>query len=284
MVGLDDPNFYLLVQKHIDDRDILVLYILDRVDHYKEQIKFVDKQYKYYFVCTAGPYDHPKNLPCLDSLVQCQEANKDIVIKKKNTKIYDFLFMPGKNQIWRLELLNALRDSDLLTNSLWSICNPGGAVIDINTKEMPCKYELTEFDLEEVVYKNKEINRVIVPQQYSDSRCSIICETTISNDRVYLTEKTWKPLLAGHPFVAQANPGYYDYLKQLGFMTFSDLWTETHDTLHGLVNVCKTIKDMDLDKFLVGTVDAVTHNLTRARKTDWIRDYHLNQLHEKKVI
>lgn len=285
VISVDDYQYHKQIQKYINDREMIVIYLLDVVEHYKEKIKFIEDQYKNYFICTAGPYDHPKNLITLDPLLECQRINKDIYVDRKNEKIYDFLFMPGKNQIWRLELTKELLAQGLLDNSLWSLSNPPGTVVDIIEKKMPKDYELEGFDLSKEVYEeNSKLNRILVPKQYEDSRCSIVCETTLSNDRVYLTEKTWKPLLAGHPFVAQANPGYHDYLKLLGFKTFSNLWTEQHDNIHGLAEVCSKIKGMDIDYFVDNTREIVMHNQNLARSQDWIKEYHLEQLHSKKII
>lgn len=283
VVDVDDIDYYAKVQKHIDKREIVVLYLLDVVEHYHDKIKFIDDQYQNYLICTAGPYDHPKNIVTLDPLVECQKFNRDIVVTHSLHKKFDFLLMPGKTQIWRLELVKELLSQGLLDNSLWSLSNPHGTIVNITEKKMPIEYELPNFDLQKVVYGNSTLNRILVANQYADTRCSIVCETTISNDRVYLTEKTWKPLLGGHPFVAQANPDYHRHLQDLGFRTFSHIWNEDHDSLHGLVNVCNEIKNMENDQFLDLTNDIVTHNMNLAKRQDWIREYHLEQLRIKKI-
>lgn len=283
VVNPNDTDYYRVVQKNIDKREIFVLYILDNVEHYHDKIKFIDDQYQNYLLCTAGPYNHPRNIITLDTLVECQELNKNIKVSYNLNKKFDFLFMPGKNQIWRLELVKELLHRGILDNSLWSLCNPGGTVVGITQRKMPAEYELPNFDLQKVVYGDPAPSRIIVPSQYADTRCSIVCETTISDDRVYLTEKTWKPLLSGHPFLSQANPGYHAYLRDLGFRTFSGIWNENHDTLNGLVNQCIKIKNLENDNFLDLTNEIVAHNRELARRQDWIREYHLEQLHLKKI-
>lgn len=197
VVSVDNPNFYKVTQSIMDRRELLVLYILDVVDHYKEKIKFVEDRYSNYLICTAGPYNHPKNIVNLDLLIETQQYNQNVTVSHNTHKKFDFLFMPGKNQIWRLNLIKEFLEQETLDNSLWSLSNPPGSVVDIKERKMPVEYELPNFDLRKVVYENITINRVIVPAQYADTRCSIVCETTISDDRIYPTEKTWKPLLAG---------------------------------------------------------------------------------------
>ena len=282
---IDNQEFHTAIKEYVNKKTPVVLYMRDTIDRHLDKFEFMDDYHQNYYICTAGPYWHPKNIVNLDTLVDSQQYNKDISITKKPSRIYDFLLMPGKAQVWRLELVKALLEQNLLDNSLWSLCNPGGAIVPITERKMPEHYELENLDMNKMIYQGENhLNRVLVPSQYEDSRCSIVCETSISDDRVYLTEKTWKPLLAGHPFVAQANPGFFNYLKELGFKTFSNIWSEEDYSLNGLVEVCKDIKNMDESEFLDLTFDICEHNSIHAKEKNWIREFHLEQLRSKNLI
>ena len=56
-----------------------------------------------------------------------------------------------------------------------------------------------------------------------------ISETVYTGRRLHLTEKTFKPIALGMPFVLTAPAGCLAYLKRYGFKTFSDFWDESYD-------------------------------------------------------
>jgi hypothetical protein len=47
--------------------------------------------------------------------------------------------------------------------------------------------------------------------------------------RQHLTEKTFKPIAMGMPFVLSAPQGSLAYLRQYGFKTFDSVWSESYD-------------------------------------------------------
>ena len=57
-----------------------------------------------------------------------------------------------------------------------------------------------------------------------------VSETVFFGRRQHLTEKTFKPIAMGMPFVLSAPAGSLAYLKQYGFKTFDTIWDEYYDT------------------------------------------------------
>jgi hypothetical protein len=57
-----------------------------------------------------------------------------------------------------------------------------------------------------------------------------VSETVFFGRRQHLTEKTFKPIAMGMPFVLSAPAGSLAYLKQYGFKTFESIWSEEYDT------------------------------------------------------
>jgi hypothetical protein len=49
--------------------------------------------------------------------------------------------------------------------------------------------------------------------------------------RHHITEKTFKPIALGMPFVLVATQGSLEYLRSYGFKTFGHVWDETYDTI-----------------------------------------------------
>ena len=67
-------------------------------------------------------------------------------------------------------------------------------------------------------------------------------ETKKAHDGIFITEKTWKPIAYGNPFVVNGDNGSLDYLKQLGFKTFDKWWDESYDTDDSVTKVKKISK------------------------------------------
>jgi len=76
-----------------------------------------------------------------------------------------------------------------------------------------------------------------------------VSETVYFGRRQHLTEKTFKPIALGMPFVLTAPAGSLEYLRSYGFKTFDSVWDETYDTLTGDLSrsecIATTLKNID---------------------------------------
>jgi hypothetical protein len=63
----------------------------------------------------------------------------------------------------------------------------------------------------------------------ANSLVYLVTETVASGHRHHLTEKTFKPIALGMPFVVVSTQGSLEYLKKYGFQTFDSLWDESYD-------------------------------------------------------
>jgi hypothetical protein len=109
--------------------------------------------------------------------------------------------------------------------------------------------------------------RFFNPDWYDNTSFSVAVETTITSPTV-ISEKTFKPLAYYHPFVLWGSPYILQYIKDLGFETFSHLFDESYDAIlnnkQRLDAVCSIVsevlpkhKTMFLDK---QTQDILKHN------------------------
>jgi hypothetical protein len=57
----------------------------------------------------------------------------------------------------------------------------------------------------------------------------IVCETFLSGNSFYPTEKTWRPFICRTPFLTLGPQGFLANLHKLGFRTFSQWWDESYD-------------------------------------------------------
>ena len=69
---------------------------------------------------------------------------------------------------------------------------------------------------------------------YDNTSVSFICETHETNNSLFITEKTYRPILNRHPFIARASFPLLDYLKAIGFKTFEAFIDESYDKLQDI--------------------------------------------------
>lgn len=63
-------------------------------------------------------------------------------------------------------------------------------------------------------------------EEYNNFFVEIVCETFFSGHTFFPTEKTWRPIALGTPFITQGPSQFLTELKLLGFETFSYWWEE----------------------------------------------------------
>lgn len=63
----------------------------------------------------------------------------------------------------------------------------------------------------------------------ADSLLYLVTETVATGRRHHLTEKTFKPIALGMPFMIAGTKGSLRYLRSYGFETFGHLWDESYD-------------------------------------------------------
>ena len=63
----------------------------------------------------------------------------------------------------------------------------------------------------------------------AESLLYLVTETVATGRRWHLTEKTFKPIALGMPFVIVGTRGSLEYLRSYGFRTFGHIWDESYD-------------------------------------------------------
>ena len=63
----------------------------------------------------------------------------------------------------------------------------------------------------------------------AESLLYLVTETVATGRRHHLTEKTFKPIAMGMPFVIVGTQGSLAYLRSYGFRTFEGIWDESYD-------------------------------------------------------
>ncbi len=102
---------------------------------------------------------------------------------------------------------------------------------------------------------------------------SVVSETSVLNNTVFITEKTIKPMIYYHPFIIWGNPKTLYHLKKLGFKTFPEFFDETYDNITDkeqrlklIINNLNRLCNMDLSEI---------HELYQKVKPKLIHNYNL---------
>jgi len=88
---------------------------------------------------------------------------------------------------------------------------------------------INQVDLPRDINRPKNLHRLGLSDECANSLAYVVSETVWFGDRLYLTEKTFKPICMQMPFVLLSCGGSLEYLKRYGFKTFDHVWDESYD-------------------------------------------------------
>lgn len=99
---------------------------------------------------------------------------------------------------------------------------------------------------------------VTVPlDNYTSTFVNVVSETLYSNNTLFFSEKTWKPIIVGSPFIYISSPGALQYLKDNGFKTFDKWWDESYDNekdyrkrFDKIVNILKVLSEKPIKELI----------------------------------
>lgn len=122
---------------------------------------------------------------------------------------------------------------------------------------------------------------------------NLTTETHVGKTTLQLTEKIWKPLIAGQPFMLLSSPGTLRYLKNVvGIKTYSDWWNEDYDHCENLLDRIQIICD-NLSRYNTMSVEQLADIRTQMLPVteynkqcvrEWVRKrYHVEDSHNHVV-
>jgi hypothetical protein len=238
-------------------------------------------------------YDNylPKLYEYKENLQQCARVNE---IYTKLVKPYKFLFLNGRTRPHRKYMIESLRP--LLDQALWTNLDkrsPHHAVADpvymhnyptelldqpMEVKLLPAKYEVQQFRpglektynnsyVKDELFDNHWGEIYIQAEPYIDTYFSVVSETVCDYPYSLRSEKIYKPIAMGHPWIVVANKGFYRDLRNQGFRTYNhlidesfDLIDDNRDRLDRIVQIIKDLCQQDLAKFLVAAEHVSKYN------------------------
>jgi len=222
---------------------------------------------------TAWPHlQYDSFLPKVLEYKENIEAIKEYQAHYTHDRPYKFTFLNGRARSHRRYLLENL--TNLLDQAIWSNLDTGNGII----KLLDPKYEIDKYHnnmnslpqqgfVKHHLFDREWADVLLKPNMYSDSYFSLVSETVFDYPYSFRTEKLWKPIAIGHPWVVAANYGFYRDLRNLGFRTFDgiidesfDLIENNQDRLHRLAHIVTDLCQQDLGQFLDACEETCKYN------------------------
>ena len=206
---------------------------------------------------------------------------------KPKTKKKSFLFFNGESRPHRLWLIGeiflrnlqdkfyiSMQDNNKVIYNKLDIINNQINQIGNNNRFLKIADILKQnINLFPMTLTHNGVLHIHTPQDlqlYNNSYISLVAETTffskitVNNDieggnirSMFLTEKTFKPIKAKHPFIIAGSPYVLERLRKMGYKTFSLFIDESYDTIE--------------DDFL--RIEAITNEISRLcnfTKKEWL--------------
>lgn len=144
-------------------------------------------------------------------------------------KEYDFLCLNRRMRTGKYLLLKELKYRGLLDNTLYTYVKTlGSAVVDNKVKK---RQLLDDIDRGETIsVDDTKYLYGLNSEIYHKVKVDIINETYyFEKDQLHYTEKIFKPIMLGIPFVVNGVKGYLEGIRKLGFKTFDSIIDESYD-------------------------------------------------------
>ena len=162
-----------------------------------------------------------------------------------NTRGRDFTLLSRTHKWWRATAVADLKRNRLLDNSYWSY----NTQVTINDNELDNPIEIDTLEIREYLkeffkqgpYRCDQMtdrqhndHSIVETAHFTNSYCNIVLETHFDADQsggTFLTEKTFKAIKHGQPFVVVGPAGSLATLRRLGYQTFDHAIDNSYDNI-----------------------------------------------------
>ena len=187
----------------------------------------------------------------------------------------------NNNRSYRLLLLSMLKEQNLLDSGIVSAPLLNQALVkeevfSVDTRlskdgKMHVMKNLYNEAEPIIVHKTDyEAASADIPDFFYQAFWNIVTETNFYDEKLHLTEKIFKPIVAKQPFVLLGCANNLQYLKSYGFKTFDSWWDESYDKtadpiqrLQQVVEIIERIcsqSDTELQNTLIEMQSVLDHN------------------------
>lgn len=212
---------------------------------------------------------------------------------------YQFTVLNRTHKWWRATVMADLERAGILDHSQWSYNTDVVAGDDyadnpieidtLNLKESVDHFVKSgPYACDQLTAEQHNDHHLHVPEHYTQSYCNLVIETHFDTDQsggAFLTEKTFKPIKHGQPFVIVGAPGSLQALRDLGYKTFDhamdnsyDLEPDNTQRWRKIINTVQQIQKQNLQDWFKLCQDDLYHNQQHFLASKYNR---LNNLYDK---
>jgi hypothetical protein len=238
----------------------------------------------YVFVSGNTAADNIRNFVYFsDHELLYQQRNSQIAATPIHTRQrpYEFTVLSRTHKWWRATVMTDLQRTGILDRSQWSY-NTNVSIHD-QFEDNPIEIDLLDIrtDMDKFLQngpyscdtqtpEQHNDHHLHLPYHYTDSYCNIVLETHFDADQssgAFLTEKIFKPIKHGQPFVVVGAPGSLQALRKLGYRTFDHAIDNSYDNeLNNtrrwqlLQSTIKQIQSQNMQEWFIRCWADVSHN------------------------
>lgn len=197
-----------------------------------------------------------------------------------HTRSRSFTALSRTHKWWRATCMSQFREQGFLNNSFWSY-NTKCLVGDLPEDNPICMTDHEQTVMQDFITNGPYFcdsdnvdahndHRVVPEHLYTDSYCNIVLETLFDADQsggAFITEKTYKCIKFGQPFVIVGAVGSLQALRADGYRTFDHAIDNSYDTIVdntdrwiAIKRTVEKIKQQDLYQWYLSCVPDLLHN------------------------
>lgn len=256
--------------------------IQTRLDHLCQQH---DLPLTYLFISANSAADRfPRTyyFPDHELFLKYVNRRQEFTTITENTRFYKFTALNRSHKWWRASIMSDLHRHGLLKDSLWSY----NTTILVGDSEEDNPISILS-DSEWHAYMKEFViggpyfcdgpadakhndHRKVNTALYLDSYCHIVIETLFDVDQSqgsFLTEKTYKCIKFGQPFVIVGAAGSLQALRDAGYRVFDHAIDNSYDLVEdntkrwfAVRESIKKIADGDMHQWYLSCLDDLKHN------------------------
>lgn len=226
--------------------------------------------------------EHGYYFPDHEYFFQYVNRRQDAPAINDRERFYKFTALTRTHKWWRASVMSDLHRSNLLENSLWSYntdCaiddpeNENPIQLDIDPVWRQDTYNFIDrgpYWCDDPNHKQHNDHRIANTSLYQESYCHVVIETLFDADQsdgAFLTEKTYKCLKYGQPFVIVGTANSLQTLKNRGYHVFDHAIDNTYDQIIdntkrwlAIKETLKQIKSQDMHQWFLSCLDDVRYN------------------------
>jgi hypothetical protein len=281
-----------MVKENLQTKKLKLLFYYDEGDNpavIKQRLDTLCIQHSlpadcYHFISANTAAEHLDQfhyLPCDELLYWQRNQAIQPIPMHIQPRSREFTVLSRTHKWWRATVMADLYRNNILENSYWSY----NTLINIDDKPEDNPIKVGTLGLQDYIIKflkdgpytcdnltdleHNDHSRA-ESAHYADSYCNIVLETHFDADQsggTFLTEKTFKAIKHGQPFVIVGPAGSLARLRALGYQTFDHAIDNTYDTItdstarwQAVLKTIQQIKNHDMKKWFVDCWGDVFHN------------------------